>query len=157
MEPQPEPQSEDPLQWLWDGIIDFQAKIKDLRIRATRNFQLPGPSEVARHDDHCGLKNTQARMPCSCCKGALTFNETHFVLFDSCLNLEYFSALFLAISTNFRRIPDLKPSVKVMILNEMPLIQQNPSLFGHLRKILCFFVFQVKSRANFLRDHWIRA
>ena len=79
MEPQPEPQSEDPLQWLWDGVIDFQAKIQDLRIRATRNFQLPDPSEVARHDDHCGLKNTQARMPCSCCKGALTFNEAHFV------------------------------------------------------------------------------
>jgi hypothetical protein len=77
MEPRPEPQSEDPLQRLWDGVVDFQAKIEDLRIRATRDFRRP--ADAAMHNDGCGLKNTEARMPCSCCKGALTFDEAHFV------------------------------------------------------------------------------
>ena len=45
-----------------------------------RNFQKPLDSaDVSRHDDDCGLKNSQTRMPCSCCKGALTFDEARFV------------------------------------------------------------------------------
>ncbi len=67
----------DPLQWLWDGVYDFQTKFNDLRTRAMRNFHRP--ADVARHDDDCGLKNSQTRMPCSCCKGALTFDEARFV------------------------------------------------------------------------------
>ena len=70
----------DPLQWLWDGVNYFLTKFNDLRTRAMRNFQRPFDSaDVARHDDDCGLKNDQARMPCSCCKGALTFDEARFV------------------------------------------------------------------------------
>ncbi len=77
MEPQPEPQSEDPLKWLWD---DFQTKIEDLSTRTTRNFRLSfGYADVARHDDDGGLKNRQTRMPCSCYKGALPFDEAHLV------------------------------------------------------------------------------
>ena len=67
----------DPLQWLWDGVNDFQTKFNDLRTRAMRNFQRP--ADVARHDDDCGLKNSQTQLPCSCCKGALTFDEAGFV------------------------------------------------------------------------------
>jgi hypothetical protein len=70
----------DPLQWFWYGVNDFQTKFNDLRTRAMRNFQQPFDSvDVAQHDDDCGLKNYQTRMPCSCCKGALTFDETRFV------------------------------------------------------------------------------
>jgi hypothetical protein len=65
------------LQWLWDVVYDFPTKFNDLRTRAMRNFQRP--ADVARHDDDCGLKNSQTRMPCSCCKGALTFDEARFV------------------------------------------------------------------------------
>ena len=68
---------QDPLQWLWDGVKDFQTKFNDLRTRASRNFRLP--VDPAAHDDDCGLKNSQTRMPCSCCKGALTFDEARFV------------------------------------------------------------------------------
>ncbi len=58
----------------------FSDKFNDLRTRAMRNFQRPFDSaDVARHDDNCGLKNYQTRMPCSCCKGALTFEEARFV------------------------------------------------------------------------------
>jgi hypothetical protein len=82
MGPPPEPQpvlekASDPLQWLWDGVADFQSKIEDLRTRAERNFRLTfDPADVARHDDDCGLKKS---MPCSCCKGALTFDDARFV------------------------------------------------------------------------------
>ena len=82
MGPPPEPQpvlekASDPLQWLWDGVADFQSKIEDLRTRAERNFRLTfDPADVARHDDDCGLKKS---MPCSCCKGALTFEEAKVV------------------------------------------------------------------------------
>ncbi len=31
--------------------------------------------DVDRHDVNCGLKNAQTRTPCSCCKGASTFEE----------------------------------------------------------------------------------
>ena len=85
MEPQPESQHvgsslEDPLQWLWNGIAEFQTKFEDLRTRAMRNFQLPlGSAEVAMHDDDCELKNPHNSMPCSCCKGALTFDEARLV------------------------------------------------------------------------------
>ena len=82
MEPQPEPQPAlaDSLQFLWDGVASFQAKIEDLRTRAARNFTLMFDSDdVARHDDGCGLKNTETRTPCSCCKGALTFEEAQCV------------------------------------------------------------------------------
>jgi hypothetical protein len=65
------------LQWLWDGVYDFQTKFNDLRTRAMRIFQRF--ADVARHDDDCGLKNSQTRMLCSCCKGALTFDEARFV------------------------------------------------------------------------------
>ena len=68
--------NQDPLQWLWDGVNDFQTKFNDLRTRASRNFTRHFDSaDAARHDDDCGLKNSQTRMPCSCCKGALTFDE----------------------------------------------------------------------------------
>jgi hypothetical protein len=63
----------DQLQWLWDGVDEFQKKFNDLRERAERNFQRP--FDVAEHDVNCGLKNSQTRMPCSCCKRALTFQE----------------------------------------------------------------------------------
>ena len=68
---------QDPLQWLWDGVNDFQTKFNDLRTRAMRNFQRP--FDVAQHDGDCGLKNSQTCMPCSCCKGALTFDESRLV------------------------------------------------------------------------------
>ena len=67
----------DPLQWLWDGVNDFQTKFNDLRTRAMRNFHRP--FDVNQHDVDCGLKNAQTRMPCSCCKGALTFDEARLV------------------------------------------------------------------------------
>jgi len=67
----------DPLQWLWDGVNDFQTKFNDLRTRAMRNFQRP--YDFSQHEDNCGLKNSQARMPCSCCKGSLTFDEARLV------------------------------------------------------------------------------
>jgi len=67
----------DQLQWLWDGVDDFRIKFNDLRERATRNFQRP--FDVAHHDVNCGVNNAQTRMPCSCCKGALTFEEARFV------------------------------------------------------------------------------
>jgi hypothetical protein len=67
----------DPLQWLWNGVNDFQTKFNDLRTRAIRNFKRP--FDVAQHDVHCGLNNSQPRMPCSCCKGALTFDEACLV------------------------------------------------------------------------------
>ena len=71
---------QDPLQWLWDGVNDFQTKFTDLRTRAMRNFQRPfDTADVARHEVDCGLKNSETRMPCSCCKGALTFDEARFV------------------------------------------------------------------------------
>ena len=48
-----------------------------------RNFQKPldagHAADVARHDDDCGLKNSQTRKLCSCSKGALTFDEACFV------------------------------------------------------------------------------
>jgi hypothetical protein len=68
---------QDPLQWLWDGVKDFQTKFNDLRKRASRSFRLL--VDPAAHDDDCRLKNSQTRMPCSCCKGALTFDEARFV------------------------------------------------------------------------------
>jgi hypothetical protein len=67
----------DPLQWLWDGVDAFQIKFNDLRTRAIRNFKRP--FDAAQHDVHCGLQNPQTRMPCSCCKGALTFDEARLV------------------------------------------------------------------------------
>jgi hypothetical protein len=71
---------QDPLQWLWDGVSDFQTKFNDLRTRAMRNFERPfDTADVARHEVDCGLKNSETRMPCSCCKGALTFGEARFV------------------------------------------------------------------------------
>ncbi len=71
---------QDPLQWLWDGISDFQTKINDLRTRAMQNFERPfDTADVARHELDCGLKNSETRMPFSCCKGALTFDEACFV------------------------------------------------------------------------------
>jgi hypothetical protein len=82
MGPPPEPKpvlekASDPLQWLWDGVADFQSKVEDLRTRAERNFRLTfDPADVARHADDCGLKKS---MPCSCCKGALTFEEAKVV------------------------------------------------------------------------------
>ncbi len=42
---------QDPLQWLWDGVKDFQTKLNDLRTRASRNFRLP--VDPAAHDDDC--------------------------------------------------------------------------------------------------------
>jgi hypothetical protein len=63
----------DPLQWLWDRVSDFQTKFNDLHTRAMRNFQRP--FDTAQHDVNCGLKNECTRMPCLCCKGALTFDE----------------------------------------------------------------------------------
>ncbi len=36
-------------------------------------------ADVALHDDDCGLKNFKTCMPCSCCKGALTFDEARLV------------------------------------------------------------------------------
>ncbi len=70
----------DLLQWLWDGVTDFQTKFQDLRTRAMLNFKRPvDAADVALHDDACGLKNSQTSMPCSCCKGALTFGEALFV------------------------------------------------------------------------------
>jgi hypothetical protein len=68
---------QDPLQWLWDGVSDFQTKFNDLRTRAMRNFERP--FDTAEHEVDCGLKNSETRMPCSCCKGALTFDEVRFV------------------------------------------------------------------------------
>jgi hypothetical protein len=68
---------QDPLQWLWDGINVFQTKLDDLRTRAMRNFERP--FDVTRHDVDCGLNNSQTRMPCSCGKGALTFEEARHV------------------------------------------------------------------------------
>ncbi len=62
------------MQWLWDGVNDFQTKFNDLRTRA-----MSDSADVARHDDDCGLKNDQTRMPCSFCKGSLTFDEACFV------------------------------------------------------------------------------
>ncbi len=71
---------QDPLQWLWDGVNDFQKKFNDLRTRAMRNFERPfDTADVAWHEVDCGLKSSETRMPCSCCKGALTFGEAHFV------------------------------------------------------------------------------
>jgi hypothetical protein len=67
----------DPLQWLWDGVNAFQIKFNDLHTRAIRNFKRP--FDAAQHDVHCGLQNPQTRMPCSCCKGALTFDEARLV------------------------------------------------------------------------------
>ena len=67
----------DPLQWLWDGVNEFQIKFNDLRTRASRNFKRP--FDVAQHDVHCGLNNSQTQIPCSCCKGALTFDEARLV------------------------------------------------------------------------------
>jgi hypothetical protein len=68
----------DPLQWLWDGVNDFQTKFNDLCTRAIRNFKRP--FDVAQHDVHCGLNNSQNKMPCSCCKGALTFDDVRRTL-----------------------------------------------------------------------------
>ena len=67
------------MQWLcqWDRVSDFQTKFNDLHTRAMRNFQRP--FDTAQHDANCGLKNERTRMPCSCCKGALTFDEVHHV------------------------------------------------------------------------------
>ena len=71
----------DPLQWLWDGVTDFQTKFEDLRTRAMRNFKRPfDAADVARYDEACRLKNTQTLLPCSCCKGALTFGKARFVV-----------------------------------------------------------------------------
>ncbi len=66
----------DHLQWLWNGVDDFQIKFNDLRERAVRNFQRP--FDVAQHDVNCRVNNPQTRMPISCCKG-LTFKEARFV------------------------------------------------------------------------------
>ncbi len=60
----------DQLQWLWDGVDEFRKKFNDLRER---------PFDVAKHDVNCGLKNSQTRIPCSCCKGALTSQEAKLV------------------------------------------------------------------------------
>ena len=49
---------QDSLQWLWDGVDDFQTKFNDLRSRAMRNFQRPFDS---------------------CSQGVLTFGEARFV------------------------------------------------------------------------------
>ena len=54
--------SDDPLQWLWDGVKDFQTQLNDLRTRTMRNFQRPLDDDG--HDDDCGLKNSQSGMPC---------------------------------------------------------------------------------------------
>ena len=67
----------DPLQWLWDGVNDFQTKFNDLSTRVMRNFHRP--FDVAQHDANCGLNHSQTHMPCSCCKGALTFDEARLV------------------------------------------------------------------------------
>jgi hypothetical protein len=68
---------QDPLQWLWDGVTDFQTKFNDLGTRAMRNFRRA--YDVAQHDENCGLKSAQSRIPCSCCKGSLTFQEANHV------------------------------------------------------------------------------
>jgi hypothetical protein len=71
---------QDPLQWLWDGVNDFKIKFNDLCKRAMRKFERHiDTADVARHEVDCGLKNSETRMPCSCCKGALTFDEARFV------------------------------------------------------------------------------
>ncbi len=82
MERGPESQSvysmdPDPLQWLWDGVSDFQTKFNDLHTCKIRNFHLP--FDTAQHDANCGLNNEHTRMLCSCCKGALTFEEASHV------------------------------------------------------------------------------
>ena len=68
-----------PLQWLWDGVKDFQTEFNDLSTRVRRNFRRPFDDE--RHDPNCGLKVNQAATPkkCSCCTGALTFQEAGYV------------------------------------------------------------------------------
>ena len=67
----------DPLQWLWDGVTDFQTKFDDLHTRAMRNFHRA--YDVAQHEENCGLKSSQSRIPCSCCKGSLTFQEANHI------------------------------------------------------------------------------
>jgi hypothetical protein len=67
----------DPLQWLWDGVSDFQTKFNDLHTRKIRNFHRP--FDRVQHDANCGLQNEHTRMPCSCCKGALSFDEARHV------------------------------------------------------------------------------
>ena len=42
-------------------------------------LHFPRSADVARHDDDCGLTNSQTCMPCSCCKGSLTFDEARLV------------------------------------------------------------------------------
>jgi hypothetical protein len=66
-----------PLQWLWNNVDVFHEKINDLRTRTTRNFQRP--FDASQHDSNCGLNDPQGRMPCSCCKGALTFEDVRHV------------------------------------------------------------------------------
>ncbi len=65
------------MHWLWDGVNDFQIKFNDLCTSAIRNFKRP--FDVAQHNFNCGLKNSQTHMPCSSCKGALSFDEARLV------------------------------------------------------------------------------
>jgi hypothetical protein len=53
---------------------NFQIKFNDLRERAVQR-----PFDVAQHDVNCRVNHPQTSMPCSCCKGALTFEEACFV------------------------------------------------------------------------------
>jgi hypothetical protein len=54
---------QDPLQWLWDRVNNFQAKFNDLCTRAAsralQNFERP--FDVALHVD-CGLNNPQTHI-----------------------------------------------------------------------------------------------
>ena len=68
-------EGEDPLEWLWNGILDFKEKFNNLFIRAMLDFKRP--FDITRHDPECELRLIQASAisSCTCCKGALTFEE----------------------------------------------------------------------------------
>jgi hypothetical protein len=61
------PVDPDQFQWLWDGINNF-------RIKFNRR-----PFDVAQHGVNCKVKSSETSMPCTCCKGALTFEEALLV------------------------------------------------------------------------------
>ncbi len=61
-----------PLQHLeWHGCL--HEKMNDLRSRTMRNL------DASHHDADCGLNDLHSRIPCSCCRGAQTFEEARHV------------------------------------------------------------------------------
>ena len=69
----------DPLTWLWGKVDEWKSTANYLFSNANQNRNFSRPLDHVRHDSACGMQTSPAPSTCSCCKGALTFEEARFV------------------------------------------------------------------------------